>query len=68
MVWRRPPIFEGAHYKKWRVRAVLWFQTMSCYDATLGIPLSKPEIDLDPQQEQAFQKIDTLLKAALLTW
>ena len=32
----RPPMFEGIHYKRWRVRAVLWFQTMSCYDATLG--------------------------------
>src|SRR4051812_47247068 len=57
----RPPMFEGIHYKRWRVRAVLWFQTMSCYDATLG----KPEGVLDAQQAQAFQKIDTLFKAAL---
>ena len=21
----RPPLFEGIHYKRWRVRAVLWF-------------------------------------------
>ena len=21
----RPPMFEGIHYKRWRVRAVLWF-------------------------------------------
>ena len=46
----RPPMFEGIHYKRWRVRAVLWFQTMSCYDATLG----KPEGELDAQQAQAF--------------
>ena len=58
----RPPMFEGIHYKRWRVRAVLWFQTMSCYDATLG----KPEGDYDAQQIQAFQKMDTLFKAALL--
>ena len=45
------------------MRAVLWFQTMSCYDATLG----KPEGDYDAQQEQAFQKMDTLFKAALLS-
>ena len=45
------------------MRAVLWFQTMSCYDATLG----KPEGELDPQQAQAFQKMDTLFKAALLS-
>ena len=59
----RPPMFEGIHYKRWRVRAVLWFQTMSCYDATLG----KPEGELDAQQAQAFQKMDTLFKAALLS-
>ena len=59
----RPPMFEGIHYKRWRVRAVLWFQTMSCYDATLG----KPEGELDAQQEQAFQKMDTLFKATLLS-
>ena len=46
----RPPMFEGIHYKRWRVRAVLWFQTMRCYDATLG----KPEGELDAQQAQAF--------------
>jgi hypothetical protein len=56
-------MFEGVHYKRWRVRAVLWFQTMSCYNATL----SKPEGVLDPQWEQAFQKTDTLFKAALLS-
>ena len=22
----RPPMFEGIHYKRWRVRAVLWFK------------------------------------------
>ena len=59
----RPPMFEGIHYKRWRVRAVLWFQTMSCYDATLG----KPEGEQDAQQAQAFQKMDTLFKAALLS-
>ena len=57
------PMFEGIHYKMWRMRAVLWFQTMSCYDATLG----KPEGEQDAQQAQAFQKMDTLFKAALLS-
>jgi hypothetical protein len=38
----KPPAFEGTHFKKWRVRAILWFQTMNCYDATKG----KPEGDL----------------------
>ena len=46
----RPPMFEGIHYKRWRVREVLWFQTMTCYDATLG----KPEGEQNAQQAQAF--------------
>ena len=56
-------MFEGIHYKRWRVRAVFRFQPMSCYDATLG----KPEGELDAQQAQAFQKMDTLFKSALLS-
>ena len=54
----RPPMFEGIHYKRWRVRAVLWFQTMNCYDATLG----KPEGEYDAQKEQAFQKMIPCLR------
>ena len=48
-----------AQYKRWRMRAVYWFQTMGCYDATEG----KPEGDLNPAQLEAFEKINTLLKA-----
>ena len=57
----KPPVLEGTHYKRWRVRAVLWFENMNCYDATLG----KPEGDLTPAQEQIFQKNDRLFRAAL---
>ena len=56
-------MIEGIHYKRWHVRAVLWFQTMRSYDATLG----KRNGVLDPQEEQAFQKMDTMFKAALLS-
>jgi hypothetical protein len=59
----KPPVFEGANYKRWCVRAVLWFQTMNCYDATLG----KPEGDFDPQQEANYVKINTLFKFALIS-
>ena len=34
-----------------------------CYDATKG----KPEGDLNPTQQEAFQNMDTLFKAALLS-
>ena len=40
----KPPAFKGAQYKRWRTRAVYWFQIMGCYDATKG----KPEGDLNP--------------------
>ena len=36
---------------------------MGCYDATKG----KPEGDLNPAQLEAFEKIDTLFKGALLS-
>ena len=32
----KPPTFKGAQYKRWYTRAVYWFQTMGCYDATKG--------------------------------
>ena len=40
----KPPPFKGVHYKRWRTRAVYWFQSMQCYDATKG----NPEGDLTP--------------------
>jgi hypothetical protein len=60
----KPLAFEGTHFKKWHVRAVLWFQTMKSYDANKG----KPERDLFAAQEESFQKVDTLFKAALLAF
>ena len=36
---------------------------MYCYDATKG----KPKGDLNPTQQEAFQNMDTLFKAALLS-
>ena len=36
---------------------------MYCYDATKG----KPEGDINPTQQEAFQNMDTLFKAALLS-
>src|SRR3954469_14512357 len=58
----KPPPFKGLHYKRWRTRAVYWLQYMQCYDATTG----KPEGDLTPAQREAYEKIDTLFKGALL--
>ena len=59
----KPPAFKGAQYKRWRTRVVYWFQTMCCYDTTKG----KPKGDLNPAQQESFEKIDTLFKGALLS-
>jgi hypothetical protein len=57
----RPPPFDGVHYKRWRTRAVLWLKKLGCYNAILG----RPEGDLSPAQEEAFQKADTMFMATL---
>ncbi len=59
----RPPPFEGVHYKRWRARATLWFETMKCFDAAKG----KPEGELTPAEEKVFQEADTLLRGAILS-
>uniref|UniRef100_A0ACD5X409 Uncharacterized protein n=1 Tax=Avena sativa TaxID=4498 RepID=A0ACD5X409_AVESA len=59
----KPPVFEGVNYKRLRARAVLWFQSMSCYNAIYGAS----EGELNPAQEEAFQKLDTTFKAVLIS-
>jgi hypothetical protein len=59
----RPPPFDGMHYIRWCMRAVLWFHNLSCYSATLG----KPKGGLSPTHEEAFQKTDGMFKVALFS-
>ena len=59
----KPPPFVGVNYKNWRARATLWFETMKCFHAAKG----KPEGELSPEQENAFQKADILLRGAILS-
>lgn len=59
----KPPTFKGVQYKRWRTRAVYWFQTMYCYDTTKV----KPEGDLNPAQQEVLEKINTPFKGALLS-
>ena len=59
----KPFAFKGVTYKRWRMRAVYLFQNMNCYDAIKG----KPEGDHTSAQEEAFVKLDTLFKGALLS-
>ena len=58
----KPDRFKGVNYKRWRTRAVLWFQSMNCYAATKGMP----EGDLEPAQREAFERVDIMFKTALL--
>src|SRR3954468_18637579 len=51
------------HFKRWRKRAVLWFENLNCYSATLG----KPEGDLSAEQEANFKKADTMFMADLFS-
>ncbi|XP_071683400.1 uncharacterized protein [Lolium perenne] len=59
----KPPPFEGVNYKRWRARAILWLTTMRCFDATKG----KPEGELTPLKEKAFEDADTLLRGAIIS-
>ncbi|KAK1618176.1 hypothetical protein QYE76_023693 [Lolium multiflorum] len=59
----RLPLFDGSHYKRWRTRAVLWFENLNCDSALLG----KPEGDLSPAQEEGYKKVDAMFKAALFS-
>ena len=59
----KPFPFKGVLYKRWRMRAVYWFQNSNCYAATKG----KPEGDLNPAEQEAFERLDTLFKSALLS-
>ena len=45
------------------MRAVYWFQSSNYYAATKG----KPEGELNSEQQEAFEKLDTLFKSALLS-
>ena len=42
--------FKGVLYKRWRMRAVYWFQNSNCYAAIKG----KPEGELTPEQQEAY--------------
>lgn len=52
----KPDVFEGANYKRWRARVVLWLAIMSCFHASRG----KHEEMLTPQPEEAFEAADNV--------
>ncbi|KAK1693675.1 hypothetical protein QYE76_010372 [Lolium multiflorum] len=59
----RPPLFDGMHYKRWRTKAVLWFTNLGCFSATDA----RPEGPLSAEEQEKFEKVDTMFKAALFS-
>jgi hypothetical protein len=59
----KPPVFEGVNYKRWCARTVIWLTTMRCFDASKG----KPQRELTPVEEKAFEKADNLVRGAIIS-
>ncbi|KAK1613375.1 hypothetical protein QYE76_037048 [Lolium multiflorum] len=59
----RPPSFDGMHYKRWRTKAVLWFTNLGCFSATDA----RPEGPLSAEEQEKFEKVDAMFKAALFS-
>ncbi|KAK1644742.1 hypothetical protein QYE76_062547 [Lolium multiflorum] len=59
----RPPLFDGMHYKRWRTKAVLWFTNLDCFSATDA----RPEGPLSAEEQEKFEKVDAMFKAALFS-
>ncbi|KAK1696986.1 hypothetical protein QYE76_013683 [Lolium multiflorum] len=59
----RPPLFDGMHYKRWRTKAVLWFTNLGYFSATDA----RPEGPLSAEEQEKFEKVDAMFKAALFS-
>ena len=51
------------HYKRWRTKAVLWFTNLGCFSATYA----RPEGPLSAEEQEKFEKVDAMFKAALFS-
>jgi hypothetical protein len=51
------------HYKRWRTKAVLWFTNIGCFIATDA----RPEGPLSAEEQEKFEKVDAMFKAALFS-
>ncbi|KAK1650120.1 hypothetical protein QYE76_067925 [Lolium multiflorum] len=51
------------HYKRWRTKAVLWFTNIGCFSATDA----RPEGPLSAEEQEKFEKVDAMFKAALFS-
>ena len=59
----KPNTFEGAHYKRWRQRCILWFTSMHCFFVVEPRPLGIHTAE----DEQRFIDADTTFKGAMIS-
>ena len=59
----KPNVFDGANYKCWHARMVLWLTAMNVYFVALG----KPEGTHTPEEERAFEAADNLFRGAIIS-
>ena len=59
----KPNTFEGAHYKRWRQRCILWFTSMHCF----FIVEPRPFGPHTAEDEQQFINADNTFKGAMIS-
>ena len=52
----KPTVFDGANYKRWRAKMILWLTVMNIYHVALG----KPVGPLTSNKDRAFEVVDNL--------
>ena len=59
----KPNIFDGANYKRWRAKMILWLTAMNVYHVALG----KPVGPLTSNEDSAFETADNLFWGTVIS-
>src|SRR5438132_5424012 len=59
----KPTVFDGANYKRWRAKMILWLTAMNVYHVALG----KPVGPLTSNENSAFEAADNLFRGAVIS-
>jgi hypothetical protein len=54
--------FSSEHFKRWKMRVILWLSAMN----VLWVSKGKPEGTLTPEQKKAFTEVNTLFVDAVI--
>jgi len=54
----RPKKFSGAHFKRWRVKVMLWLEATKVFWITIG----SPEGNISEEDHRRFQKDNTIFR------